>query len=135
MVIQDMPCLPPPSQPSGEQQQEFQRQLEVLINQHKSYTSIVQWIIYNEGWGQLRGPPYPEEVLTQAVRNLDQSRLINSVTGWNDHGYGDFLDNHHYANPQCGTPFYSILSSKYDPKRIGFQGEFGGVGHVVSDDQ
>lgn len=44
-------------------------------------------------------------------------------------------DNHHYANPQCGTPFYSILSSPYDPRRIGFQGEFGGIGHNVSIEQ
>jgi hypothetical protein len=41
-------------------------------------------------------------------------------------------DNHHYANPQCGSPFYSTASSPYDPTRIGFQGEFGGIGHNVS---
>ena len=37
--------------------------------------------------------------------------------------------------PQCGTPFYSIASSPYDPKRIGFQGEFGGVAHNTSIEQ
>jgi hypothetical protein len=37
-------------------------------------------------------------------------------------------DNHHYADPQCGTPFYSLNSSPFDPNRIGFQGEFGGIG-------
>jgi hypothetical protein len=41
-------------------------------------------------------------------------------------------DNHHYANPQCGTPFYSYPASPYDPERIGIQGEFGGIGHNVS---
>lgn len=135
MVIQDMPSLPPPSQPNDAQQAEFARQLTTLVNQHKSYTSIVQWIIYNESWGQRRSNPPPEEALTKMVRDLDASRLIDSVTGWNDHGFGDFSDNHHYANPQCGTPFYSLASSRYDPKRIGFQGEFGGVGHVPSNDQ
>lgn len=44
-------------------------------------------------------------------------------------------DNHHYANPQCGSPFYSIDSSPYDPSRIGFQGEFGGIGNNVTLDQ
>lgn len=44
-------------------------------------------------------------------------------------------DNHHYANPQCGTPFYSTNSSPFDPSRIGFQGEFGGLGNNVSIDQ
>lgn len=47
-------------------------------------------VIYNESWGQLRGPPYPEEKLTEVVRKIDPSRLIDSVTGWNDHGFGDF---------------------------------------------
>ncbi|POR32096.1 Beta-glucuronidase [Tolypocladium paradoxum] len=134
MVIQDMPSVPDDSNrlPNAAQQQEFQRQLEILINEHKSYPSIVTWVLYNEGWGQLRNPPYPEEKLTEVVRKIDPTRLINAVTGWNDHGFGDFSDNHHYANPQCGTPFYSLASSPYDPKRIGFQGEFGGIGHNVS---
>ncbi|KID67872.1 Beta-glucuronidase [Metarhizium brunneum] len=134
LVIQDMPSLPADGNrpPSPAQQAEFQRQLEVLVHEHKSYPSLVVWVIYNEGWGQLRGPPYPEERLTDVVRRLDPSRLVDAVTGWHDHGFGDFSDNHHYANPQCGTPFYSILSSPYDPRRIGFQGEFGGIGHNVS---
>lgn len=58
--------------------------------------------------------------------------MVDSTTGWYDHGAGDFSDNHHYANPQCGSPFYSIQSSPYDPSRIGFQGEFGGIGQNVS---
>ncbi|KND87192.1 Beta-glucuronidase [Tolypocladium ophioglossoides CBS 100239] len=141
MVFQDMPSLPADDIPNAAQQQEFQRQLEILINEHKSYPSIVTWIIYNEGWGQLLGPPYPEAQLTEVVRNIDPTRLIDSTTGWFDHGFGDFSkltgrhqDNHHYANPQCGTPFYSIPSSPHDPKRIGFQGEFGGIGNNVSAD-
>lgn len=56
------------------------------------------------------------------------------MTGWYDHGAGDYSDNHHYANPQCGSPFYSIQSSPYDPSRIGIQGEFGGIGNNVSID-
>ena len=40
-----------------------------------------------------------------------------------------------YSEPQCGTPFYSTPSSPYDPSRIGFQGEFGGLGNNVSIDQ
>ncbi|KAH8689360.1 glycoside hydrolase superfamily [Talaromyces proteolyticus] len=145
MVIQDMPALRPLQTrtlsdgatetilPDDAQQQEFIRQLELLVNQHKSYPSIVTWIIYNEGWGQLI-EGYPEFALTARVKQLDPTRLIDSTTGWYDHGAGDFSDNHHYANPQCGTPFYSIQSSPYNPTRIGFQGEFGGIGNNVSID-
>ena len=62
------------------------------------------------------------------MEGLDPSRLVIATSGWYDHGAGDFSDNHHYANPQCGSPFYSIQSSPYDPSRIGIQGEFGGIG-------
>ena len=51
--------------------------------------NVVQ-VIYNEGWAQLNKAPWPEEKLTEVVRNLDDTRLINAVSGWNDHGFGDF---------------------------------------------
>ncbi|KAK4989969.1 hypothetical protein LTR50_002880 [Elasticomyces elasticus] len=145
MVVQDMPSLRPLQTktlsnctvetilPNDAQQAEFQRQLELLVTQQKPFPSIVTWVIYNEGWGQ-RLDYYPEFALTDLVRRLDPTRLIDSTTGWYDHGAGDFSDNHHYANPQCGSPFYSIPSSPYDPSRIGIQGEFGGIGNNVSID-
>lgn len=145
MVIQDMPSLRPLATrtlsnctvedilPDADQQAEFQRQLELLVKQHRSYPSIITWVIYNEGWGQLIDG-YPEFGLTDLVRELDPTRLIDSTTGWYDHGAGDYSDNHHYANPQCGTPFYSTSSSPFDPTRIGFQGEFGGIGENTTID-
>lgn len=145
MVIQDMPSLRPLATrtlsnctvedilPDADQQAEFQRQLELLVKQHRSYPSIITWVIYNEGWGQLIDG-YPEFGLTDLVRELDPTRLIDSTTGWYDHGAGDYSDNHHYANPQCGTPFYSTSSSPFDLSRIGFQGEFGGIGENTTID-
>ncbi|KAL8420647.1 hypothetical protein RB594_003436 [Gaeumannomyces avenae] len=128
MVYQDMPSFPVDRpQATNDQQAEFQRQLALMVTEHRSYPSIVTWIIYNEGWGQINDPP-AEGPLTDMVRDLDPTRLINSVTGWTDHGFGDYSDNHKYASPQCGTPFYSRPSSPHDSNRIGFQGEFGGVG-------
>ncbi|KAK5174069.1 uncharacterized protein LTR77_001149 [Saxophila tyrrhenica] len=144
LLIQDMPSLRPSQTrtlkdcteetilPNNAQQAEFQRQLQVLIKQFRNYPSIITWVIYNEGWGQITDPPYPEFGLTDLVLQLDPTRLIDATTGWYDHGAGDYSDNHHYANPQCGSPFYSIQSSPYDPSRIGFQGEFGGIGNNVS---
>ncbi|KAJ5468147.1 hypothetical protein N7475_005899 [Penicillium sp. IBT 31633x] len=143
LVIQDMPSLRPLQSrrdengnshtivPDEKQQVEFARQLDVLVNQFKSFPSIVTWMIYNEGWGQ-RTDYYPEFELTERVRQLDPTRLVDSTSGWIDHGAGDFSDNHHYANPQCGTPFYSTPSIPHDSSRIGFQGEFGGIGTNVS---
>ena len=79
------------------EQEEFGRQLVKLVETHKSFPSIYTWVIYNEGWGQLPGAP--EHELTEMVRKLDPSRLINSVTGWHDDGAGDYLDNHHVSYP------------------------------------
>jgi hypothetical protein len=70
----------------------------------------------------------PEIALTPRIAALLAGhQFINSVSGWNDWGQqlfnisvGDYHDNHHYSSPQCGAP--------NDPNRIGFQGEFGGVG-------
>lgn len=133
LVIQDMPCLPPPAQPNEAEQAEFRRQLEIMVNEHKSYPSIYSWVIFNEGWGQLDDAA-PEELLTQVVRDLDPSRLINSVSGWDDHGFGDYFDTHSYPAPNCGVPTFSSSQGRaaYDPERIALQGEYGGIGHNVT---
>lgn len=57
---------------------------------------------------------------------------MDAVSGWHDHGAGDFRDNHHYVGAQCGTPWADDNTGPFDPSRIGFQGEFGGLGHNVS---
>lgn len=56
LLIQDMPALRPiqsytapnctsiPYLPDADQQAEFTRQLELLVNQHKSYPSIAIWV-------------------------------------------------------------------------------------------
>ncbi|KAK4889126.1 hypothetical protein LTR27_012029 [Elasticomyces elasticus] len=143
LLFQDMPSLRPSQQrtldnctvetilPDAAQQDEFARQLELLIVQQRHFPSIITWVVYNEGWGQLVNY-YPEFALTDRVKQLDPTRLVDSTSGWYDHGAGDFSDNHHYANPQCGSPFYSIASAPYDPSRIGVQGEFGGIGQNLS---
>lgn len=51
---------------------------------------IAAQVIYNEGWAQLREAPWPEGKLVEVVRKLDSTRLINAVSRWNDHGFGDF---------------------------------------------
>lgn len=32
--------------------------------------------------------------MTELLQKLDKSRLINSISGWNDHGFGDFHVSH-----------------------------------------
>lgn len=64
-----------------------------MVEQHRSFPSIYTWMIYNEGWGQLASAP--ELYLAPLVKSLDPTRLVDAVSGWHDHGAGDFSDNHH----------------------------------------
>lgn len=144
LVIQDMPSMTAGATPDAAQQAEFERQLLVMVDQLKNHPAVATWVrepsrgpssdrptcsprlqvIYNEGWAQLRDHgQYPEVNLTRQIRAVDPTRLVDAVTGWFDHGAGDFSDNHHYAEPQCGTPWYSADSSPTDPSRIAIQGE------------
>lgn len=92
LVIQDMVSMRVHTneRPTDEQQKEWERQLDIMVNEHKSYPSIVTWMIYNEGWGQITDTYYPEFAITERVRKMDPTRLIDSVSGWHDHGAGDF---------------------------------------------
>lgn len=100
LVIQDMPSMRPGEGanplPTAEQQAEFERQADLMITQFKGYPSIVTWVIYNEGWGQITDGDHPEFRIMDRVREIDPTRLINAVTGWFDHGGGDFHVHSHY---------------------------------------
>lgn len=125
MVWQDMPSMPHDTTPNDDQTAEYDRQSLELIKTHAFFPSIITWVLYNEGWGQQDGPI--EEGITNQVRDADSTRNIDSVSGWNDHGFGDYKDVHTYSDSQCG-----LID---DEARIQVQGEFGGVGLNMSADQ
>lgn len=108
-------CVIAPILPDAAQQVEFGHQLARLVNQLKSFPSIAIWVcepsflrsdslpsdtmhflqtIYNEGWGQIT-TYYPEFGLTAMIESLDPTRLVDSTTGWWDHGAGDFSVSRH----------------------------------------
>lgn len=64
--------------------------LSSIFKKHRHKLTTHLQVIYNEGWGQLRDGVYPEFGLTELVRSIDPTRLIDSTTGWYDHGAGDF---------------------------------------------
>ncbi|KAJ7207304.1 glycoside hydrolase family 2 protein [Mycena rebaudengoi] len=144
-IMQDMPATDLRA-PTPAQQVEWERQLNIMLRSHTSFPSVLTFMLFNEGWGQLQSGP-EIELTPRVAAILSGHQLINSVSGWDDWGYrnhnlsvGDFHDNHHYSSPQCGAPFYSLPSTPNDPNRIAFQGEFGGVGvnttidHLWNDD-
>ncbi|OYV77973.1 MAG: hypothetical protein B7Z73_19920 [Planctomycetia bacterium 21-64-5] len=111
LVWQDMP--------SGENrtpaaQAEFRTELHRMIDALRDHPSIVMWVPFNEGWGQ-----FHTRRITAWITQHDPTRLVNSATGWTDHGVGDVVDIHAYPGPAMPP---------VEKFRAAVLGEFGGLG-------
>lgn len=131
LVWQDMPALPidlaiPPGQepaPTPAMRANYEQGLHDLIDQHRSVTSIVVWVPFNEGWGE-----FDTARVAAETKRLDPARLVDIQSGVNccysqpDTGAGDIYDDHTYVGP--GTP------AVHD-RRVIVDGEYGGLGLVL----
>jgi len=114
LVWQDMPSGNN-STPAG--QREFESELLHMVNDLYNHPSVVVWVLFNEGWGQ-----YDTQRLTQRLKTLDPSRLVNNASGWTDMRVGDIVDVHNYPGPSA---------PQTEPRRAAVLGEFGGLGLVI----
>ncbi len=75
---------------------EFERELRVTMNHLKNVVSLSVWVPFNEGWGQ-----FDSVRITEDMKKIDPTRLIDSVSGWNDQGKGtsDTKSLHIYFKP------------------------------------
>jgi beta-galactosidase/beta-glucuronidase len=92
----------------------FRRELEALVRNLRNATSVIAWVPFNEGWGQ-----HDTNGILRWVKSLDESRLVDGPSGWEDRGYGDLKDMHRYPGPAM----YPAM-----PDRASVLGEFGGLG-------
>ncbi|PJI94957.1 LamG-like jellyroll fold domain-containing protein [Luteimicrobium subarcticum] len=127
MVWQDMPSG---SNTTDAQRTEWKSELQRMISQHVSDTSIIGWIPFNEGWGQW-GISQAADVAA-SIKAQDPSRLVNTRSGQNccnmpgDTMSGDIIDYHDYTGPGNPAP---------DATRAAIDGEHGGfslatLGHM-----
>lgn len=84
--------------------------------------SIGMWTIFNEGWGQ-----FDTNRCTNYIRSLDNTRVIDSASGWFDQGCGDIYSDHNY--------FFKLEVLPDEHKRAFMISEYGGFslqieGHV-----
>ncbi|MEV8504209.1 AbfB domain-containing protein [Actinoplanes sp. NPDC051475] len=121
MVWQDMPALASGREPSTAGRQRFEKELKEMIDEHKGITSIVQWVPFNEGWGE-----YDAGRIADLVKGWDPTRLVNHDSGSNccdsdpDPGNGDVIDDHVYVGPG--------ITRAPSATRIAVNGEYGGLG-------
>lgn len=109
-------------------QDTYRGNLRSTVKQLQNSPCVVLWTIFNEGWGQ-----HHTRELTQMVRRMDPTRLIDSASGWFDHGTGDVYSIHNYWRP---------LIPMQDPSGLGrpyVLSEYGGracriPGHTLYDE-
>ena len=124
MVWQDMPALDAVNDTNATAHANYESELTRIVNQLKGITSIVQWVPFNEGWGE-----YDNARIVNLVRGIDSTRLINHNSGSNccvsdpSPTNGDVIDDHAYQmSTGTRTP---------DATRIAVLGEYGGLGRRV----
>lgn len=111
LVWQDMPSADNKTPVS---QTAFASELQRMVAALRSFTSIVMWVPFNEGWGQ-----HDTEKTVAWLKGYDTSRLVNNASGWTDKQVGDVSDVHAYPGP--GMP-------ALEANRAAVLGEFGGLG-------
>ena len=92
--------------------------LETLDALHNC-VSIYCWVPFNEGWGQ-----FDSLRITEKIRSIDTSRVIDHASGWYDQGGGDIQSMHKYILP--------IPSIRPDQRAFVIT-EFGGYSQILDD--
>ncbi len=74
-----------------ERKEIFKTHAKQLIEQLYNHPCIIGYTIFNEGWGQ-----FDSDVMYEYVKSLDDSRLIDSTSGWFWQEKSDFDSEHIY---------------------------------------
>jgi hypothetical protein len=68
--------------------------MESTVNQLKNHPCIVYWTIFNEGWGQ-----FDSDSVYHYLQDLDNTRFIDSTSGWFRRKNTDIDSRHIYFGP------------------------------------
>ena len=82
------------SRGSESSREEYRRELEDTVQALRCHPCVGCWVPFNEGWGQ-----YDAAGAVQAIRALDDTRLVDEASGWYDQGGGDVYSLHNYFYP------------------------------------
>jgi hypothetical protein len=125
MVWQDMPSLDAIDDTPARSHANYESELRRMIDALRGITSIVQWVPFNEGWGE-----YDNGRIVDLVRSIDSTRLVNHNSGSNccvsdpEPSNGDIVDDHAYQM-SSGTRLPTAT-------RVAVLGEFGGLGRRMA---
>jgi beta-galactosidase/beta-glucuronidase len=103
--------------------QQYMSELKEMIDTLHNHPSIVQWVPFNEAWGQHRTMD-----VGKWVTAYDPTRQINIASGGNFWPVGHIVDHHNYPEP--AFPFDQGKDGHFDGF-VKVVGEFGGHGFPV----
>ena len=106
------------SRKSYEGRQEFIQETRQTIQALYNHPSIVCWVPFNEGWGQ-----FSTKKISDMIRKLDPSRLVDPASGWFDQNCGDIKSIHYY--------FFGLPLPRKE-SRVMALSEFGGYSFRIS---
>ena len=92
----------------------WEREWKAIVHSLINTPSIIAWVPFNEGWGQ-----HATNEVLKMTKALDPTRLVDGPSGWEDRGFGDFIDMHDYPGPKMFP---------VNKERVSVLGEFGGLG-------
>ena len=100
--------------------EEYYEAMNETVHTLKNVTSLGVWVPFNEGWGQ-----FDSYEVTEYLKLLDDTRIIDSVSGWHDQGKDKtpILSLHTYYTP---------LRVPKDPRPVVLS-EFGGYSMKIAD--
>lgn len=79
------------SRQDKEGRKEYVSELKEMVDLHKNHPSIVCVVPFNEGWGQ-----FDTNKMTQLVKNMNRSIIVDQASGWFDMDGGDLKSLHYY---------------------------------------
>lgn len=95
---------------------EFERELNEMLNQLYNHTCISTWVPFNEGWGQ-----FDSVRISNDIKKFDSTRPVDHASGWHDQGAGDYNSMHRYIAP---------INPRRNDGRVFAITEFGGFSHI-----
>ncbi len=114
-VWQDMPSSH--NLESEAARRNFEREWTAEIADLGNHPCVVQWIPFNENWGN---PGAFQDHIVTLTRALDASRPITDASGWTQRGLTDVIDAHDYGNNL-------IRQGVKTPAKPKVVGEYGGI--------
>ncbi|HEX5560652.1 MAG TPA: glycoside hydrolase family 2 TIM barrel-domain containing protein [Nocardioidaceae bacterium] len=97
----------------------FREEARRTVEHLRNVPSVATWVVFNEGWGQ-----FDARALSDEVRALDPTRVVDHASGWHDQGGGDLRSRHDYGR-RVRTP------RRRDPRPFVLS-EYGGRGRRVA---